>query len=440
MLEHLTAQQIERYNKRAMLPAELLTVDTHLAGCRSCRRRLSEVEELQTLFMSLRSDLQSAINEPEHPVCEDLLAYAEGGLDEVDREIVESHLEFCLQCMMELRDLREFREAAVVPAYVQRKPEPVARPSFWERFVAFWSAPAHWIPLQVAATALVAGLFVWIATLPLRTQVSNLEGQLATLKQENERLQQDYKAAKANAEELQNQIAQLQQSSGASIKFVLNDGGSSVALDSRGNLTGLESLPASYQQIVKNTLSSEKVQTPPQITELIGKSGSLMGTGSLSFAVLSPVGTVVQADRPAFRWNPLNGATGYYVTVYDPDLNRMAKSELLSVTSWTAPESLKRGGTYSWQVIALKDGKEILSPAPPAPEAKFKVLEQAKSVELERAKKTYSGSHLVLGTLYSQAGLLDEAEREFQALLDANPNSQIAQKLLGSVKSKRGKK
>ncbi len=54
---------------------------------------------------------------------------------------------------------------------------------------------------------------------------------------------------------------------------------------------------------------------------------------------------------------------------------------------------------------------------PPAPEAKFKVLEQSQANELERIKKTAANSPLTLGVLYAQAGLLNDAEREFETLL-----------------------
>ena len=43
----------------------------------------------------------------------------------------------------------------------------------------------------------------------------------------------------------------------------------------------------------------------------------------------------------------------------------------------------------------------------------------------------------VLGVVLAEAGVLDEAERELQKLLDANPKSPIARSLLRSVKALR---
>jgi hypothetical protein len=88
-----------------------------------------------------------------------------------------------------------------------------------------------------------------------------------------------------------------------------------------------------------------------------------------------------------------------------------------------------------WQVTAVKDGKEIISPTAPAPEARFKVLEKAKADELTVVERVGPGSHLARGTLYARAGLLDDAERELRALLAANPKSSTARKLLQSLQA-----
>lgn len=81
----------------------------------------------------------------------------------------------------------------------------------------------------------------------------------------------------------------------------------------------------------------------------------------------------------------------------------------------------------------MKDGREVVVPEPPAPEARFKVLEQAKVEELARARRQFADSHLTLGLLYAQAGLKDKAVQELQALVDANQSSPLAHKLLRSV-------
>jgi hypothetical protein len=155
------------------------------------------------------------------------------------------------------------------------------------------------------------------------------------------------------------------------------------------------------------------------------------------FSVLEPTGSVSLTDRPAFRWSEMEGAAGYVVEVYDDQFKLAASSPQLANHSWTIPQPLPRGKIYSWQVKAMKDGQEVTSPRPPAPQAKFRVLDQSKANELARAKRSYPSSHLTLGLLYADAGLLKEAEHEFRLLLRANPNSDLARTLLRQVQSLR---
>lgn len=164
-----------------------------------------------------------------------------------------------------------------------------------------------------------------------------------------------------------------------------------------------------------------------------------MGSGNQprEFSVLAPVGSVLLSDRPAFRWSAMEGATGYVVEVYDDQFKLAASSPQLTSRSWTMPQSLSRGKVYSWQVKAIKDGQEVTSPRPPAPQAKFRILNQSKANELAKAKRAYASSHLTLGLLYADAGLLNEAEQEFRLLLRSNPNSPLARTLLRQVQALR---
>jgi hypothetical protein len=212
-----------------------------------------------------------------------------------------------------------------------------------------------------------------------------------------------------------------------------------VTLDEEGKLQGLAALSTANQQLVKSALRSGQVVIPATVSEVTAKAGVLMSGSSpgVSFALQSPVVTFVQSSRPTFRWRQLQGATSYVVTVYDAAFRVVAKSEELSKTEWTPPNELERGVTFRWQVTANASGKQVKSPVPPAPEARFKVLESSKADDLQRTRQTLANSHLALGVLYAQAGLLDDAERELQMLLRANPQAKAAKMLLQSVKARR---
>ena len=219
----------------------------------------------------------------------------------------------------------------------------------------------------------------------------------------------------------------------------LNDGAGVLSLDKEGKLSGADALPPAYQDRVKQALTSQRIERSSQLQGLTRPSSSLMGADNQSreFSVVDPVGSVLLTDRPAFRWSAMEGATGYVVEVYDNQFKLAASSPQLTNRSWTATESLPRGKVYSWQVKAIKDDQEFTSPRPPAPQAKFRILDQSKASEIARAKRAHGSSHLTLGLLYADAGLLQEAEQQFRLLLRANPNSALARNLLREVQSLR---
>src|SRR5262245_8468427 len=104
---HLSGEDLQRYIARAMSGAELLDADDHLATCDDRYSRISEISAIKH-----RLSLASAAFEPPevetlHVTYEQLESYVDSTLGEVDREIIDSHLELCGQCARELQDLRQ---------------------------------------------------------------------------------------------------------------------------------------------------------------------------------------------------------------------------------------------------------------------------------------------------------------------------------------------
>jgi hypothetical protein len=192
--------------------------------------------------------------------------------------------------------------------------------------------------------------------------------------------------------------------------------------------------------MIRNALTSQRLEKPPLLAGL-GRHDSLLRKGGDSrggrFPVINPVGIVILSDRPTFRWAPLEGATGYVVEVFDDKLNQVLTSPQGADTSWRATKSLERGGIYSWQVTAIKGGEEFSSPRPPAPLAKFRILDETMANEIVQSQRDYASSHLALALVYTKAGLLDEAVREFRELHKANPNSAISRRLLAGAQAMR---
>jgi hypothetical protein len=434
MSEHLSGEMLETYRRRSLSTAELLEAHDHIDVCNICRRRLFNVEQVTAEASNLRitiNDLADLV--PEHPDFEVLAAYVDDRLDATDREILRSHIELCHGCAEELRDLLGFK-AAVANATEQPAVTKTAD-STTTKLLASWRLFQQWSQPQLAGTFAVSFVLVamvmWIA---LRSDSSH----------ETEIVKSGPTAPAAEIADSQVLSAPGQvDSTKKEITVALNDGVGKVAIDKGGRITGLEALPAIYRETVRTVLTNQAAQPSRAVADLVGKSEVLMGTEetSLSFSLNTPVGAVVSTNRPLFRWEYLRGATSYTVQIFDSDFRKVVTSPSLSTPEWRIENSLESGKIYSWQVIAVSgEGAEITSPTAPAPEAKFKVLEQAKVNNLRRVRQDYGRCHLTMGVLYSREGLLEDAEREFRALLREKPRSSLARKLLREVLTARGKR
>jgi predicted anti-sigma-YlaC factor YlaD len=426
---HLSDQNIDDYSRRTMSPAELIIADDHLAICDACYRRVGDPDRLEDKAVILPRDLTTTSENATHLRYEQLASYLDDELDEVEREICDVHLQVCQACSEELRDLGAFKAAMVQP--VNEQPASLPSPSVLQ--VSFWRRPFQWSPLQFAGAAAICALLagalgwsIWKLSRSSTTEVAKSSVPLTT---------------ESPVPSVQGPIQSPSPVPSAQIVVTLNDGGEIITLDEQGNLKGLGAVGQSYQQTLRSALTTGHLNIPPDVQQLTRNAGVLMGgqAEGVAFALLDPVGKVVRGARPTFRWQRLEGASAYVVNIFDLSFNKVATSPQLSGTQWTITSSLRAGSIYLWQVTAMKDGKEIKSPVQPAPEARFRVLERVKDDELKRAEGAYANSHLVLGTLYAQAGLLDDAGREFRALLAANPKSTITQKLLRDVRARSSK-
>jgi hypothetical protein len=192
----------------------------------------------------------------------------------------------------------------------------------------------------------------------------------------------------------------------------------------------------SEQDAMERVLIATDLAMPPAI-EMLDRTPSITVRGTQAsiqfFTIVRPFATVIGNDRPTFSWTALDGATSYTVSVFDADLHLIKSSEPLSETHWRMPARLEGGIVYTWTVTALRDGQEIIAPAAPA-RAEFKIPEGTELIKLNR-RVTRTASHAVRGVLYAQAGLLDEAEKEFQTHLQLRPTDERVKQLLQTVKA-----
>lgn len=443
MSEHLRPPQLERYRRGRLSPAELQTVDDHIGRCESCRELLNEnlgnLEQLKSSLIAQWTDVLAEVSaETEHLSYEQVAAYVDRELGHEPFQEVQKHLSHCAECQERVQNLSSFQEEMEAAALINR---PNVRRTLQQRFAVLWPSPRRLTPLQLVPTAAGAILVVaavwlaWSSTRPPQ-EIAQVASPSAVVESSPAPLQSP--PASPPLMNASPEITRPSPESSPPVVLVLNDGGGRVTLDEQGHLVGTKQVPSSYQQVMKEALATGEVKPAPALAGLFGLAGGLRGGSAegVPFAFVGPVGEAVQTDRPTFRWLPLSEATSYTVTISDRE-KEVAASPLLSATEWTVPQSLPRGVIYTWQVTALKNGEKITSPTPPAPDARFKVLEQEKVEELKRLRENFAGNRLLLGSLYAQAGLLDDAEREFRALLAANPRSRVAQRLLRNLRAQR---
>jgi hypothetical protein len=431
MSEHLSSSQVVNYCHQKLAPAELLGADDHLAECAECRRLVES--KLNIDAMGLYADLAAQEAVGPHLTFDQSAAYVDGLLTGEERRMVEDHLASCARCEPLTADLRDFRNE--IAPDLDREYQPAHTRSWnesrWRRFIKAVSEFEPRSPALVFGSALTAIVLMVAGWLILRT---------ITQKEKKPDITQISPSPATPT--VTPVVSPNPPAGGAGETLIaqLNDGAGQVTLDPDGNLTGVDNLPPAYRQMIRDALTNQRLERSPLLAGL-PRPGSLVIRGSDNqvngFSVIEPVGKVTLSDRPSLKWSRLEGATSYVVEIYNDAFKLISTSPTLSGNTWAPTEKLSRGGIYSWQVKAVKDGQEFITPRTPAPPAKFRILDQARANELTRALRVYASSHLTLALLYAQAGLLDEAEQEFRELQKANPDSAISRRLLANIRAMR---
>jgi hypothetical protein len=426
MSPHLSEQDFRRYHDRELLPGEILALDDHLKNCVSCQAEVSARQETQeasqriVIGLLTETDLEST-----HLLYQEMADYVDNRSSEIDREIIDSHLELCRNCRVEMRDLAALKtglDRLPRPRYSPPSAPAPARP-----WAAWWQLPAIRILVPAAAVLLVVVLAAWVLLTHYREQPEVGHGQPGPRET----------PAEVIASNPPSSVTSPPVASSARVVADLIEDGRHVTLDSDDKLTGFESASIQRQSEIASVLKNGRVKTPSFLVDLKGRSGTLMGAGSTPYGLLNPLATAVESRTPTFHWRATEGAQSYELTIYDSDSKKVVASGQLRETSWTANTPLERGRTYSWQVRANKNGAEVLMPPPAAAEARFRVIDQSSLQEIQLVRKNQPSSHLMLGIVYAESGLLDESEHEFEILLRANPESPVARSLLREVRSLR---
>jgi len=444
MKEHLSTEIVERFYQQALAQGERALVYDHVLKCETCRQQIVdpgiEALALQTLSLDLTSDSGS---DP-HLDYGTLESYVVDRLDKDERNEVERHLLVCADCSSEVTDLHESL-ATMSTAFIRQKE---TETSLRDRIGGLTRFQTSARPLQISAVivfiviALIAGVLVWRLRSDRPTQ-EPLGGRDLTAGSKPTPVQSPFDAQPDSSPFPTPGPGQNNTTEPAPEKkppqlarelVALNDGPYKITLEKSAKLTGLESLPRETQQAVVATLIAQTIKKPEVLDQLDVPEVSLRAPSGNDeqVRIVYPTNTVIAEDRPLFEWVPSRAATAYRVEIGDANFHQVAKSEDLppASRSWIPPTPLRRGGVYTWVVRSIHGGPEVESTS----QGKFKVLDDEKMKELIRLQRV-TQSRLVLGVFYARAGMVAEAEREFQILARENPRSAVTRSLLRQVQS-----
>lgn len=434
MSQHPSQVQLTGYSERTLYPDELLAVDSHLASCDVCHERLVRLAPAPSI---VRPFFESAEESFHLDYDQHLEPYVDGTANDIEREIVDGHVALCSECAAELRDLLQFRQQPVATTTSDAR-----KSSQRKQWLPQWPwllNPAWAKAAAVASFILITAVALW-SIYPTPRPDEQATFTPTPEEKGSEKDQTPSMSYDGIAKENSNQSPQNEAKTAPPPEKTLvtvYDANGQIVLTQRGRLEGVEDLPPDLRESVEQALATRQLPASPALagwnSGAVNLRGDINMSAQTTFAPLAPTGVVLETDRPTFRWGALDAAQDYTVTVYDAS-GQVATSGSVTGTEWTTPNALARGITYSWQISAVKDGEKVVSPQPPLPEARFRILDQAAMGMLAKLRETVN-SHLVMGVFYWKHGLIADSEREFQALARANPKSAVVKALLANIRS-----
>src|SRR5262245_47525598 len=455
MIEHIRSQKMRAFYARALENAEMAEMAEHLAVCPLCRRLFLEVfqemNDHQPVSLNLSPEL---LFRHEHLDFDQLVSLADDNIDDEDKEIVNIHLRACNRCREDVHSFMEFRRQ--IESAINISPA-AGQPVKWTEKVSGWlyRPKTQLKPLSAGAIIVAMGLTL-LAFFLLRDGGKKDQRAFTTPSPETitpspqPSASASIPAPHSKPGEEPNQVSGGKQSeqptpihgigpaTDKDIIASLRDGDRKIVVSRTGMLRGIEAIPDNLRRPIRDALVSQEIRKPESLNEIASDEGAARGNGERKspFRLLSPARSVIAEDRPVFEWQMVEGASSFEVQIADFRGREAANSGPLpaSATQWTPASPLKRGVIYRWAVSAIVNGQTVTSPAPTAPEMRFKILEASKMRQLEQLRGR-GLSHLALGVFYAREGMLADAEREFQVLVNDNLDSQIASNLLRAVRA-----
>lgn len=189
------------------------------------------------------------------------------------------------------------------------------------------------------------------------------------------------------------------------------------AVDAALDISELDALPKSLHDGAMLLLTTDTPEHPDDIAGLPDPTNENL---------LTPVSEAVLETQPTLYWQPGFGDPPYTATIFLGN-QIVSRGQGLGNTSWTVSSPLARGGDFTWQ----------LTSGATSARASFHVLDEGQARLWNGIKTEHAASHLVMGTVAQQLGMLGIAEREYNALAKEYPQSETAARLLSNVQDLR---
>jgi len=180
------------------------------------------------------------------------------------------------------------------------------------------------------------------------------------------------------------------------------------------DISELDTLPDSLRDGAMLLLTTDTPEPPDSIVELA------LATGE---NVLRPVSEAVEETQPVLYWSAAFAEPPYTISISDDHSQVIARAQGIQNTSWMVLTPLRRGGEYTWQVTATGASEQ----------ASFRILDDGQAMLWRAMLAAHKDSHLVIGLVAQQLGMLAIAEREYTEVTKAYPDSNTAALLLNNV-------
>ena len=186
------------------------------------------------------------------------------------------------------------------------------------------------------------------------------------------------------------------------------------------DVSELETLPDSLRGGAELLLTEEMPEPPDALQALPVATGP---------NVVWPVSEAVEETQPVLSWSVDFGAPPYTVSIADDRGMVIARAQGIQNTSWKVLMPLQRGHEYTWQVTVAGASEQ----------ASFRILDDGQMMLWRAMLAAHKESHLVIGLVAQQLGLLAAAEREYAELVKSYPESSTAALLLSNVQDLRSR-